>query len=319
MTRVCRLAPTVTTQVGQLTETLPRAVEQIRERVSQYQLGQWVLEHLPRGKLYALDSSPDMIAKLQASLDERGIQNVVAQRADLADFALPEQVDVVFTSLPKTSTGKVRKAVLRESVVRDLPVIAHALATVASRREWNLKVGYNPVELARHGAEVSPELRRTDEEIAAAPPGRRYLLERRRADTLKKEISNAARILAGELTPLEGRVRVGENVSLGYMPQQQSALDPEATPLSLVRDAAPLDETEAPLFTAMLPDVETQHLVEDADALEAGTAFVVLGRATDSVGGSGGSHGGSGYGIARSVRRCDALAMAPWTSVRSSG
>lgn len=29
----------------------------------------------------------------------------------------------------------------------------------------------------------------------------------------------------------------------------------------------------------MLPDVETQHLVEDADALEAGTAFVVLGRA----------------------------------------
>ena len=57
-----------------------------------------LLEHLPNGKIYALDSSPDMVAKLQASLDERGVRNVVARQADLTDFALPEPVDVVFSN-----------------------------------------------------------------------------------------------------------------------------------------------------------------------------------------------------------------------------
>ncbi len=53
------------------------------------------------------------------------------------------------------------------------------------------------------------------------------------------------RIITGELTPLEGEVRLGANVHPGYMPQEQEVLAPEQTPLELVRSLAPLNETEA--------------------------------------------------------------------------
>jgi ATP-binding cassette subfamily F protein 3 len=56
------------------------------------------------------------------------------------------------------------------------------------------------------------------------------------------------RILLGELVPSEGHVRLGANVRLGYMPQEQETLDPQTTPLELVRRAAPLSETEARSF-----------------------------------------------------------------------
>lgn len=90
-------------------------------------------------------------------------------------------------------------ASLRAAVSGRLADVTNALGSLSGRREWNLKVAYDAAELARHGAEVSGELRRLDEEIAAAPPGRRYLLERRRADVLKQEVTSAARVLAGEL------------------------------------------------------------------------------------------------------------------------
>jgi trans-aconitate 2-methyltransferase len=57
-----------------------------------------LLERLPRGRIYAVDSSPDMISKITQAIDERGITNVFPIRASLADFELPEQVDVVFSN-----------------------------------------------------------------------------------------------------------------------------------------------------------------------------------------------------------------------------
>jgi len=57
-----------------------------------------LLERLPNGKIYALDSSPQMIEQLSKSVAERGITNVVAMHAGLTDFALPAQVDVVFSN-----------------------------------------------------------------------------------------------------------------------------------------------------------------------------------------------------------------------------
>ena len=57
-----------------------------------------LLEKLPRGKVYAVDSSPDMIANLQRTLAERGETRVTAQVASLTDFTLPEQVDAVFSN-----------------------------------------------------------------------------------------------------------------------------------------------------------------------------------------------------------------------------
>ena len=55
-------------------------------------------EKLPRGKIYAVDYSAEMIDKLAESLRERGVTNVVPMRASLTDFDLPEQVDVVFSN-----------------------------------------------------------------------------------------------------------------------------------------------------------------------------------------------------------------------------
>lgn len=57
-----------------------------------------LLERLPAGKIYAVDSSPEMIAKLTATLREKGITNVVPIQADLTDFRLSEQVDAVFSN-----------------------------------------------------------------------------------------------------------------------------------------------------------------------------------------------------------------------------
>ncbi len=53
---------------------------------------------LPRGKIYAVDGSPQMIEKLKRTLAERGIKNIVAVQSDLTKLQLTEQVDVVFSN-----------------------------------------------------------------------------------------------------------------------------------------------------------------------------------------------------------------------------
>jgi ATP-binding cassette subfamily F protein 3 len=55
-------------------------------------------------------------------------------------------------------------------------------------------------------------------------------------------------IFVGGLAPTEGTVRIGANVKIGYMPQEQQTLDASATPLSLLRGIASMDETEARHF-----------------------------------------------------------------------
>ncbi len=57
-----------------------------------------LLERLPHGKIYAVDSSPDMTRNLEKTLADRGIGNVTPICASLTDFTLPEQVDVVFSN-----------------------------------------------------------------------------------------------------------------------------------------------------------------------------------------------------------------------------
>lgn len=91
------------------------------------------------------------------------------------------------------------EAALRRAVGSRMDEVTGSLRALAGRREWNLKVAYDADELARHGSEISPELSRMDEEMAAAAPGKRYLLERRRLDMLKREVSRAGRALADEL------------------------------------------------------------------------------------------------------------------------
>jgi len=53
------------------------------------------------------------------------------------------------------------------------------------------------------------------------------------------------RLLAGRLPPLAGRARLGSNVRVGYMAQEQELLDPALNALETIRRRAALSETEA--------------------------------------------------------------------------
>ncbi len=56
------------------------------------------------------------------------------------------------------------------------------------------------------------------------------------------------RTMAGELPPLTGRARLGANVRVGYMAQEQETLDPQRDALETIQRIAPMPETEARAF-----------------------------------------------------------------------
>jgi ATPase subunit of ABC transporter with duplicated ATPase domains len=57
------------------------------------------------------------------------------------------------------------------------------------------------------------------------------------------------RLIAGELTPTTGRIRLGAGVKLGYFSQEQERLDPASTPYETIRAvAANMDQTEVRSF-----------------------------------------------------------------------
>jgi hypothetical protein len=62
-----------------------------------------------------------------------------------------------------------------------------------------LKVSYDAGLLAHHAVRYSDALRKLDDELASAAPGKRYLLERKRGELAKKEISRIARDQAQQI------------------------------------------------------------------------------------------------------------------------
>jgi ATP-binding cassette subfamily F protein 3 len=56
------------------------------------------------------------------------------------------------------------------------------------------------------------------------------------------------RTIAGKLNPLAGDLRLGVNVKLGYMTQEQELLNPEFNALQTIQRVAPFNETEARNF-----------------------------------------------------------------------
>ncbi|MEJ2011322.1 MAG: ABC-F family ATP-binding cassette domain-containing protein [Anaerolineales bacterium] len=60
--------------------------------------------------------------------------------------------------------------------------------------------------------------------------------------------STLLRSIVGEIRPAEGEIKLGKSVRIGYLPQKQETLDPEATPLASIRTAAKMSETEARSF-----------------------------------------------------------------------
>lgn len=55
-------------------------------------------EQLPNGKIYALDSSEEMIEEITRAIAERQADRIIPICASLTGFRLPEQVDVVFSN-----------------------------------------------------------------------------------------------------------------------------------------------------------------------------------------------------------------------------
>jgi hypothetical protein len=147
-----------------------------------------IISRVPRSRL----DPATLDARLQ-DLDwvgEQGLAHeaVVLWYVDHADI-LPARLFTLHSS----------EAALRAAFAGRAGVVDRQLRALAGRREWNLKIAYDAAELGRHGADVSAELRALDADIDGAPPGRRYLLERKRDDVLKREVARGARRLAGEL------------------------------------------------------------------------------------------------------------------------
>jgi hypothetical protein len=86
--------------------------------------------------------------------------------------------------------------------------IGEELARLRGLREWDLKISYRAEELRQALGSVSEVVAQLDREIAAADPGRRYLLDRKRDKVLDAETGRVARRLGNEaLDALEAYVR----------------------------------------------------------------------------------------------------------------
>jgi hypothetical protein len=90
-------------------------------------------------------------------------------------------------------------AALKESFAPRADALGAQIERLRDLREWDLKVSYDPHALAEHLREVSAEVSRLEQEIEQSSPGRRYLLERKRAQLVAEETSRVAGRLGAEL------------------------------------------------------------------------------------------------------------------------
>jgi hypothetical protein len=116
------------------------------------------------------------------------------------------------------------------------------LARVAGRREWGVRLWRVDARVAEHLDELSPRLRELAAEIAAAAPGRQFLLRKKaaglRAEELRAVGADAARQVYAALAPLAAEARA--------LPPAGSGADEGR---ALVLDAAFLvDEAAFPAF-----------------------------------------------------------------------
>jgi hypothetical protein len=90
-------------------------------------------------------------------------------------------------------------AALRRSIEAQIEAIRKEFARLDGLREWDLKIAYDAGTLARNLSEYSEAVRNLDTEIAQATPGKRYLLERKRGDLVRRELTRVARDRAHEI------------------------------------------------------------------------------------------------------------------------
>jgi len=85
---------------------------------------------------------------------------------------------------------------LRSAVTAQHDAILAELRRLSAAREWNLKISYDAGVLSRELGRFSDEVQKIDSEMAEAAPGRKFLLEKKRAELVKSEVARAARAQA---------------------------------------------------------------------------------------------------------------------------
>lgn len=77
--------------------------------------------------------------------------------------------------------------------------IAQTLERLDGLREWDLKVSYDGSKMLETIGDTSDEVAALDRELAAAAPGRRYLLQKRREDVARGAVRQAVGRLGDEV------------------------------------------------------------------------------------------------------------------------
>ena len=138
-----------------------------------------------------------------------------------------------------------RKAIVRE---RKLEKRLESETVEKPRAGWSLKLAFTPVD---GGAREVVRLEGLSKGYRGMPVLRDVDLLVRHGERLVITGANGCgkstllKIVSGELQPDHGSVRLGSGVVPGYLSQDQELLDPDQTPLELVRRVRPMDETEA--------------------------------------------------------------------------
>lgn len=177
----------------------------------------------PAGSLRAIvstvpaeDYAPERLeARLQdlTWVAEQGVahERVVAWFVDHSEV-LPAPLFTMYSSL---------EALRSATAERDDELVAQ-LERLRGLREWDVKITYDQPALEQSVARISDEVAALDQQMAAASAGKRYLLQKKRAELLKTEVRRAAHRRAVDvLNAVSGMVVQTRNLPI---PPTQEAL-----------------------------------------------------------------------------------------------
>ena len=144
---------------------------------------------------------------------------------------------------------------LREECTQRGSWIRDTLARLDGLREWDLKVSYESERMLATIGESSTEVADIDRELAAASPGRKYLLQKRRDDVARAAVRSAVGVLGDEVL---------------------RALEPVTAGVKRVAPPSSADPTELPVILAAAllvardrEDALREKLVSESDRLAA--------------------------------------------------